>query len=196
MMRPTCDAQLKPLLYLTSGVDPHVLQAAVRLAVDLAWRGHEGKKIGTMFVIGDEVEVMRRSHSLVLDPLAGHVRNIQDPEMEGTIRELALLDGAFVVSATGVVLSAGRCMEVLAEGIDVPMGLGTRHRAAASVTKATQALAVVVSESSTVRLFYDGAVVDELTPGGEWPTPTEFRKQRRRPARRAGRLGQEFTASR
>ena len=45
-------------------------------------------------------------------------------------------------------------------GITLSMGLGTRHAAAASISKATKALAVVVSQSSgTVRLFQNGEVV-------------------------------------
>ena len=45
------------------------------------------------------------------------------------------------------------------------MGLGTRHAAAAAISKSTKALAVVVSQSSgTVRLFQNGEVVLHIEP--------------------------------
>jgi diadenylate cyclase len=42
--------------------------------------------------------------------------------------------------------------------------LGTRHIAAASITKETRALAVVVSESSIVRVFSGGVLTAEILP--------------------------------
>ena len=151
--------------HLSTNIDPHVLRAVLRVASDLAEHGREGKRIGTTFVVGDEGEVLERSHPLILDPLAGHppaAKNILDPSMRGTVRELAQLDGAFVVAADGVVLSAARCLDVSTRGVRVRHGLGSRHLAAASLTRATDALAVVVSQSSpAVRLFHDGEIVDE-----------------------------------
>ncbi len=44
------------------------------------------------------------------------------------------------------------------------MGLGSRHVAAASMTRETQALAIVVSESSVVRIFVQGQLMEELVP--------------------------------
>jgi diadenylate cyclase len=46
----------------------------------------------------------------------------------------------------------------------VPLGLGSRHMAAASVSKQTGAVAVAVSESSMVRMFDDGELVSEIIP--------------------------------
>ena len=149
------------------GVDTQVLEQAVTLAVEIAREGREGRKIGTLFVVGDSEEVLKGSRPLILDPLAGHpdeAKHIADSNVRETLKELALLDGAFVVSDEGVVLSAARYIDTLSENLDVPLGLGSRHMAAASVSHRTNAVAVVVSESSMVRVFDDGELVSEITP--------------------------------
>tara|TARA_R110002073_G_scaffold91558_4_gene215303 strand:+ start:144 stop:890 length:747 start_codon:yes stop_codon:yes gene_type:complete len=151
---------------LINPVDPHVLQSVVDLAVQLAQNGREGKPVGTIFVVGDEREVLRHSDVLILDPMAGHApvtRNVISPTVRGTLLELAVLDGAFLVSSTGTVLSAARCLDITTNGIDVPLGLGSRHLAAASITRLTKAIAVVVSESSpVVRLFHRGRLIEQI----------------------------------
>jgi DNA integrity scanning protein DisA with diadenylate cyclase activity len=143
------------------------LEEVVMLAVELAREGREGRKIGTMFVIGDVDSVLARSHSLILDPLHGHpdeVRDITRPEFRETVKELAQLDGAFVVNNRGTFVSAGRFIDVeLTPGNFLP-GLGTRHAAAASISAATNAIPVVVSQSSVVRVFSDGEVRAEIIP--------------------------------
>jgi hypothetical protein len=48
--------------------------------------------------------------------------------------------------------------------IEVPLGLGSRHIAAALITSATNAAAIVVSESSIVRVFEHGALIAEIIP--------------------------------
>jgi hypothetical protein len=50
--------------------------------------------------------------------------------------------------------------------ITLSMGLGTRHAAAAAISKLTRAVAVVVSQSSgSVRIFQNGEVVLTIEPG-------------------------------
>lgn len=150
-----------------SEVDTAVLEQVVELAVEIAREGREGRKIGTLFVVGDSEEVLRRSKPLILDPLAGHPdesKRISDPNLRETIKELSQLDGAFVVSNEGVVLSAARYLDTTSEDLDLPLGLGSRHMAAASVSRRTNAVAVVVSESSMVRMFDDGEIVSEIIP--------------------------------
>jgi DNA integrity scanning protein DisA with diadenylate cyclase activity len=149
------------------GINPATLKHTVILAVEIAREGREGRKIGTMFVVGDSVEVLKHSRSLILDPLFGHpddIKLIHLPDMRETVKELAQLDGAFVVSDEGVVVSACRYIDAFSEGIQLPLGLGSRHVAAASITKQTKAVAVVVSESSIVRVFDDGEIISEIIP--------------------------------
>ncbi len=149
------------------GINPETLKQVIILAVEIAREGREGRRIGTMFVIADSEEVLKRSRTLILDPLHCHpedLKRIEDPDMRETIKELAQLDGAFVVSDEGVVLSACRYIDAFSEGIDLPLGLGSRHMAAASITKQTKSVAVVVSESSIVRVLDDGEIVSEIIP--------------------------------
>jgi len=148
-------------------INLETLNYVISLAVEIAREGREGRKVGTMFVISDEKKVMERSRCLILDPLKGHSevkKNINDPEMRETVKELAQLDGAFVVSDRGVVISACRYINASFSGLDVPLGLGSRHVAAASITRDTNSVAVVVSESSIVRVIDDGEIVSEIIP--------------------------------
>ena len=149
------------------GVDTRVLEQAVTLAVEIAREGREGRKIGTLFVVGDSDAVLSNSRPLILDPLHGHpdeAKHIADPNVRETLKELAQLDGAFVVSDKGTVLSAARYIDALSDSLNLPLGLGSRHMAGASVSHRTNAVAVVVSESSMVRVFDDGELVSEITP--------------------------------
>lgn len=148
-------------------VDTGVLEQTVSLAVEIAREGREGRKIGTLFVVGDSGEVIKRSKPLILDPLHGHPdesKQIENPDMRETIKELAQLDGAFLVSNAGVVLSAARYIDAASDNLDLPLGLGSRHMAGASISRQTRAVAVVVSESSMVRMFDDGELVSEIVP--------------------------------
>ena len=147
--------------------DPEILESLIELAVEIAREGREGRRIGTLFTLGDEAEVMAKSRSLILNPLEGHpesVRNIADPDLRGTIKELAQLDGAFVVSSTGVAIAACRYLDAAASPIEIPLGLGSRHIAAAHISSATRAIGIVVSESSVVRLFCHGSLIGEIIP--------------------------------
>jgi diadenylate cyclase len=149
------------------GIDLQTLEQTIRLAVEIAREGREGIKIGTMFVVSDAAETSRQSTCLILDPLLGHPderKKLDDPNMRETVKELAQLDGAFLISDDGIVLSAARYINASSEGIELPLGLGSRHVAAASITKHTNAVAVVVSESSVVRILDDGEIVSEIIP--------------------------------
>src|SRR6185437_13339510 len=126
-----------------------------------------GRRIGTLFTLGDEETVLAKSRLLILDPLAGHpqsARHVSDRNLRGTIKELAQLDGAFVVSHDGFVLSACRYLDAVASQLEMPLGLGSRHIAAANMSAVTNAVGIVVSESAVVRLFCHGKLVGEIIP--------------------------------
>src|SRR6202166_927909 len=91
-------------------------------------------------------------------------RHLTNLNLRGTIKELAQLDGGFVVSHAGIVLSACRYLDAVAAQVDVPLGLGSRHIAAANMSAVTKAVGIVVSESSVVRLFCHGQLVGEIIP--------------------------------
>jgi len=147
--------------------DPEVLDSLIELAVEIAREGREGRRIGTLFTLGDEQAVLAKSRSLILDPLMGHPelsRHVADLNLRGTIKELAQLDGGFVVSRSGIFLSACRYLDAVVSNADVPLGLGSRHIAAANMSAVTNAVTIVVSESSVVRLFCHGKLVGEILP--------------------------------
>ncbi len=147
--------------------DSEVFESLIELAVEIAREGREGRRIGTLFTFGDDLAVLAKSRSLILNPLEGHpesARNITDPNLRGTIKELAQLDGAFVVTSTGVVVAACRYLDAAASPIEIPLGLGSRHIAAAHISSATRAVGIVVSESSVVRLFCHGGLIGEIIP--------------------------------
>ncbi|NVM20720.1 MAG: DNA integrity scanning protein DisA nucleotide-binding domain protein [Desulfobacterales bacterium] len=125
---------------MTLSCEATVLEQTVQLAVEIAREGREGRKIGTIFILGDEEAVLRESRSLILDPLQGHgreLKRIDNFNMRETAKELAQLDGAFVISADGTLLSAARYLNADSTGISMPLGLGARHMAAAAITRAT-----------------------------------------------------------
>jgi diadenylate cyclase len=155
------------ILCQVTDYDPEILESLIGLAVEIAREGREGRRIGTLFTIGDEEAVLGKSRSLILNPLEGHpesLRHISDPDLRGTIKELAQLDGAFVVSATGVFMAACRYLDAAASAIELPLGLGSRHIAGAHISSATRAVAIVVSESAVVRLFCHGRLIGEIIP--------------------------------
>ena len=160
-------AVLKKLCGAIPWCDPAVLEQTVELALEIAREGREGRRIGTLFTLGKAEAVLAASRPLILDPLAAHApgrTHISDPNLRGTIKELAQLDGAFVISDTGTVVAACRYLDASVEQIDLPLGLGTRHLAAASISQRLGAIAIVVSESGVVRVFHRGDIEAALIP--------------------------------
>jgi DNA integrity scanning protein DisA with diadenylate cyclase activity len=144
-----------------------VLDALLELAIEIAREGREGRRIGTLFTLGHADDVLRHSRPLILDPLSGHppsATHILDNNLRGTVKELAQLDGAFVLSEDGIVRAACRYLDASAQDIELPLGLGSRHLAAASVSRRLGVVAIVVSESAVVRVFDCGDLIAEIIP--------------------------------
>ncbi|HIN94418.1 MAG TPA: hypothetical protein EYN03_02145, partial [Planctomycetes bacterium] len=137
-------------------------------AVDIGREGREGKPVGTMFVVGDTRKVLPHSHSAGFDPVRGYnrsERDLHDPRVREAMKELAQLDGAFIVTANGTVDKACRLLDAPHANLTLSKGLGARHWAGAAISKQTNAIAVVVSESNgTVRLFHNGEVILRVEP--------------------------------
>jgi hypothetical protein len=55
-------------------------------------------------------------------------------------------------------------LDAAASPIEIPLGLGSRHIAAAHISAATAAVGIVVSESAVVRLFCHGSLIGEIIP--------------------------------
>ena len=159
---------LQKLGRLSETIPGNVLSATVGVAMEIAREGREGNPVGSLFVVGDSEKVLEVSRPLILNPFQGYSedqRRITDPDLAETIKEIAQIDGAFVIRHDGVILSAGRYLDVPAKGIKLPKGLGTRHLAAAAISKTTEAIAITVSSSTrTVRIFRKGKVVIQSSP--------------------------------
>jgi DNA integrity scanning protein DisA with diadenylate cyclase activity len=138
------------------------------IALRFANQGREGKPIGTTFVLGKHEKLERYVRQLILNPCKGHkksIRNIHNPEFIETLRELSTLDGAFLISTRGVVERAATYLDPPSnrEKTRISKGYGARHASAAAMTSVTDALAIVVSESSSsVTAFYDGSPILEI----------------------------------
>ena len=88
-----------------------------------------------------------------------------DARVREGIKEIAQLDGAIIISANGVVEASCRILDATADNITLSKGLGSRHWAAAGITRCTKAVAIVVSESNgTVRIFQNGEVMLRIEP--------------------------------
>ncbi len=158
----------RDLRQLETRVPLDTLKLVVDLAVEIGREGREGKPVGTIFVVGDSRKVLASSHSVGFDPVRGYSRkerNLADPRVREGIKEIATMDGAFIVSSDGIVEAACRYIDATAENITLSKGLGSRHWAAAAISRATNALAVTVSESNgTVRIFQNGEVMLRIEP--------------------------------
>ena len=143
-----------------------VVDALIQLALQIGQEGFEGHPVGTIITIGDHNAVMETSRQLTINPFQGlseSERNVLDPRIREAIKNFSVLDGAFVIREDGVVLAAGRYLSASDENVKIPLGLGARHAAAASITATTRCIALVVSQTSgAVRLFKEGNIVLEL----------------------------------
>ena len=159
----------RDLRKLETTVPLETLKIVVDLAVEIGREGREGKRVGTMFVVGDHRTVLENSQPIGFDPVHGYKRkerSLHDHRVREAVKEVAPLDGAFVISADGTVVAACQLLETSGTGgITLSRGLGTRHWAGAAITKKTKSIAVVVSESNgTVRLFQNGEIVLRVEP--------------------------------
>lgn len=143
-----------------------VVEALIHTAMEIGAEGYEGHAVGTILVVGDSTAVMERSRQLTLNPFQGiseAERNALDPPIREAVKTFAALDGAFIFREDGVVLAAGRYLLTMSRDVKLPMGLGARHSAAASMTAESKAIAVTVSQTTgTVRVFREGEIVLEL----------------------------------
>jgi DNA integrity scanning protein DisA with diadenylate cyclase activity len=152
-------------LFTDSRADPDVIRDTFDVAVELGKKGQKGKPVGALFVVGDAGNVMNKSRPLSYNPFEKSHVHVGDPIVNVMLKEFSRLDGAFVVSDSGKIVSAYRYLEPSAEGVDIPQGPGARHMAAGAITRDTGAVAVVLSESDgLVRAFKGGDLILELDP--------------------------------
>jgi DNA integrity scanning protein DisA with diadenylate cyclase activity len=152
-------------LFANSRADSSVIRDVFEVVIELGKKGQKGKPVGALFVVGDAGKVMNKSRPLSYNPFEKSHVHVGDPIVNVMLKEFSRLDGAFVISDSGKIVSAYRYLEPSAEGVDIPKGLGTRHMAAGAVTRDTNAVAIVLSESDgLVRAFQGGELILELDP--------------------------------
>jgi DNA integrity scanning protein DisA with diadenylate cyclase activity len=121
-----------------------------------------------MFVVGDTRKVLTMSRPMNFNPFRGYSakeRDVRHRSVREQIKDIAQMEGAILIRRDGVAVAACMRIEAPDRGFTLSMGLGTRHAAAAAISKSTKAVAVTVSQSSgTVRLFQNGEVVLRIEP--------------------------------
>ncbi len=152
-------------LFANARAEAGVIRDVLELVIELGRKGQKGEPVGALFVVGDAGKVMNKSRPLSYNPFEKSHVHVGDSIVNVMLKEFSRLDGAFVISDSGKIVSAYRYLEPSAEGIDIPKGLGTRHMAAAAITRDTNAVSIVLSESDgLVRAFKGGELVLELDP--------------------------------
>ncbi|MCE2805059.1 MAG: diadenylate cyclase [Gemmataceae bacterium] len=145
------------------------LRAVVELATEIGREGREYFPTGTLFVVGDTRNVMEMARPMNFNPFRGYPEGERDVKLAAVreqVKDLARLEGAILISKEGIAMAGCMRLMVPDEDFTLSMGLGTRHAAAAAVSKATKAVAITVSQSTgVVRLFQDGQVLLHIEPG-------------------------------
>jgi DNA integrity scanning protein DisA with diadenylate cyclase activity len=148
---------------LDTQVPLETLRAVVAMATEIGREGREAKPVGTMFVVGDTKRVLSMCRPINFNAFRGYSveeRDVRDRRVREQIKDLAQLEGAIIIRRDAIAEAACMYIDAPAEGITLSKGLGTRHWAAAAISKKTRAVAVVVSQSSgAVRIFQNGELM-------------------------------------
>lgn len=145
-----------------------VLRAVVDLATEIGREGREGQPVGTILVVGDTRKVLSMSRFQNFNPFRGYSRaerDVRHRDVREQIKEIAKLDGAILIGRDGIAEAACLHLNVRADGVSLGKGFGSRHMAAAGISKSTSAIAFAVSQSSgSVRVFQKGDEVLHIEP--------------------------------
>jgi DNA integrity scanning protein DisA with diadenylate cyclase activity len=145
-----------------------VLRGVVDLAAEIGREGREGQPVGTILVVGDTRKVLSMSRFQNFNPFRGYSRaerDIRNRDVREQIKEIAKLDGAILIGRDGIAEAACLHLNPRAEGVSLRKGFGSRHMAAAGISKATAAIAFAISQSSgSVRVFQRGEEVLHIEP--------------------------------
>lgn len=164
---------------LTEHIRRDVFEKVLTLCLELGHEGREGKPVGAIFVVGDHRDVQKYCREGRINPFKGYTekeRNVLDESIRETVKEIAKIDGAFILKGNGVILSGGTVLQPAASPETIPQGLGARHAAGAAITAITKSIAITLSESTgTVRVWRRGTMITEIEkamrPAGGPVTP-------------------------
>jgi diadenylate cyclase len=171
-----------------------ILRAVVDLATEIGREGREGQPIGTVLVVGDTRKVLSLSRFQNFNPFRGYTRaerDVRRRDVREQIKEIAKLDGAILISRDGIAEAACLHLNARLEGVILRKGFGSRHMAAAAISKQTSAVAFAVSQSSgSVRVFQKGDEMLHIEPLARPHVWQPFRLETQEPEER-GKDGAE-----
>lgn len=151
---------------LTEHIRRPVFERVLRIALELAHEGREGKPVGAIFVLGDHKDVNKYYAEGRINPFKGYAekeRNILDEMIDESVKEIAKLDGAFIIKGNGVIVEACAVIRAAMTGESQPQGWGARQIAAAAITGCTKSIAITLSQSTgAVRIWRRGALITEI----------------------------------
>ena len=159
---------LQDLRKLVTNIPLETLRLVINMATEIGREGREGKPVGTILVVGDTRRVQSMSSPLNFNPFKGYPkeeRDLNDRKVREAVKEFAQLDGAILIDTEGIAHSACVSLNAEKKGTAMSKGFGTRHLAAAAISRKTNAIAVCVSQTSgTVRVYHKGEVVMHIEP--------------------------------
>lgn len=146
-----------------------IIETLIEIGQEIGKEGREGKKVGTLFVIGNADEITPYCRQLIMNPFLGHEKStlhiVENNNLRETIKNFAQLDGAFIINHEGYIISAGTYIDVDTSAVKPYQGWGTKHLTASAITAQTSAVAILVSESGgTVKVFKNGKLILRLKP--------------------------------
>ena len=151
-----------------SDIQLPVINAVFNVALEIAREGREGRHVGTAFLIGDVDTVLEHSRQLILNPFHGHKdedRNVTNADMKECIKELAQLDGAFIIRGNGIIEAAARYITIDTSAVNIPPGHGTRHSSIAAITQETKSIGIIVSQSGgKISIVKEGKIIETIHP--------------------------------
>ncbi len=159
---------LQDLRQLDTNIPIDTLRLIIHLATEIGREGREGKPVGTILVVGDTRKVQSMSSPLNFNPFKGYSkeeRDLKDRKVREAVKEFAQLDGAILIDSDAIAHAACISLNAEKQGTALSKGFGTRHLAAAAISRKTNAVAVCVSQTSgTVRVFHNGETVMHIEP--------------------------------
>lgn len=155
---------VKMMEQLEDSVDLELLEHIIDIAMEIASEGKEGHHVGALFILGDTKTVLENTRDQIINPFEGHpqeARDLHNHSSWETIKQFAQLDGAVVIDDNGIAVAAGKYVN-FEWGIYLESGFGGRHTAAATISKKTKAISVVVSETGNIRIYKNGKNIFSL----------------------------------
>ena len=148
---------------ISENISPSIIESIIDISLEISKEGREGKKIGTAFIIGESSEISKYLKQLIINPFQTLDKKIKitDTSIKETVKEFSQLDGVFVIDQEGNIISSGTYIDIDTSNLDSSYsGFGTKHRSCLALTKETNAIAIVVSESGgSIRILKKGKVV-------------------------------------